>query len=306
MGKIQLVREDQTKHTRLQRAYNTISKVAIKYGTPYININGKSVCRYEDRHVKEFWDYDEISPPIFYFQKNTNIKDIRKIIQERISLTHRIWNPDFIQGLCLNGEVTDTNDKKYISLEWESNKHIGKILSKCPFGGDLVKGKWKTVPILDVRYSDKSFSYMAGLFSAGNVVTKNYKQYALYYGDAKDKIVDLKIPLEYESANMVMISPIWPALFAPKMPKGTYRNKWKNLKNPSNGSFYSTLLWKSYMNNDFPTGALPFMKSRRSIYYDYKCEEGAMQKLESLRIDTGLVELNLIFRDIVQSWGGNI
>jgi hypothetical protein len=306
MSRIILLKEEDKKFTKLQKAYEVASKMALRYGSPYSTINGEYVCRYEEKHIRRYWRYDETAPPPFYFQKNTNIKTIRQIIQQRANVSDEIWNPDFINGLCLNGEILETSEKKYKHFTWKANSAIEKILNLCPYGGDIRSDKWANVPILDVQYSDDSFSYMAGLFIGGEITQKNYRQYAVYRGKAKDEIVKRRIPLEYESHNMVMISPVWPALFAPFMPAGRNKTKWKACKNPVNGEFYSALLWKSYMDNKFPVNGLPFLKSRRSIYYKYKCKEGAMKKLESLRISTGLVEIDIIFSDIVKHWGGNL
>jgi len=77
---------------------------------------------------------------------------------------------------------------------------------------------------------------------------------------------------------------------------------WLNCDNPVCANLYAPILWKVYVNNNFPTNGIPYLKCRRWIYYNYKCEEGAMKKLEMLRLEKKMVELDLRVKEAVVFW----
>ena len=75
-----------------------------------------------------------------------------------------------------------------------------------------------------------------------------------------------------------------------------------SLKNPYNADIYTPILWKTYVNNNFITKGIPFLKSRRYIYYHFGCDEGAMKYLNKLRVGMDLTELDNKIREVVKKW----
>jgi len=109
-------------------------------------------------------------------------------------------------------------------------------------------------------------------------------------------------PIEHVTkSRQLLISPFWPALFALKMPE-EIREYWKNISNPFGVNEYAPILWKTYANNKFPRGGIPYLKSRRWIFRHYKSERGAMRTLEMLRVEKRLADLDGNVRGLVHAW----
>ena len=112
------------------------------------------------------------------------------------------------------------------------------------------------------------------------------------------------IPVEEKLEDRYLTSPIWPALFVKHMP-AELSDKWLNLKKACNANIYAPILWKTYMNNDFRADGIPYLKCRRRIYYEFKCAEGAMTRLNNMRVEKNLTILDNRIREIVKEWGRN-
>jgi len=292
-----------------KKMYETIAMAALKYGSA-------AGVGFTNDQIYEFWKYDCKCPSRVAFRDQIKIRDVRKVIQSAIKVDHGIWNADFLHGLAVNCVVSSPRISLFKSMKWRSNKEIQKIVLVSPFGGTFGKNfqdndplsydHWSYVPALDLSYTPYSLSYVAGLLSAGKIVFKDGQHFSKHSDDAIAEIKKLHIPIEKEVSEIkgkginhyVLISPIWGALFSIKMPKEV-REKWFNLKNASNTHLYSAILWRTYVDSRFKRAGIPYLKSKRMIFYEYKCEEGAMTKLENLRFDLKLTQLEYVIRDIV-------
>ena len=67
-------------------------------------------------------------------------------------------------------------------------------------------------------------------------------------------------------------------------------------------SLYAPILWRAYLNKEFVSKGIPYLKSRRQIYYDHNCEEGVSRRLEMLRIRLGLFSLDDRIKNAVKKW----
>ena len=161
--------------------------------------------------------------------------------------------------------------------------------------------RWNCVPAFYMDYSEDSLSFMAGVLGGATLVKKNAKTYARYTGQAAKYIEEWKIPVAEKKPHRVLISPIWAAIFTPYMPE-SIRDMWLNIEKPYEARLYATLLWKSYCNDKFPKNGIPYLPSRRAIFYKYKSDEGAMRKLEMLRVTKNVVELDTRIGEMVQKW----
>ena len=85
-----------------KKMYETIAKVAIKYGPACLD-------GYTDSQISEFWKYDCDPPCREMFRKGIKTSDIKKVIQNAIRIDHDIWNADFLNGLAVNCELIKGN-----------------------------------------------------------------------------------------------------------------------------------------------------------------------------------------------------
>ena len=76
---------------------------------------------------------------------------------------------------------------------------------------------------------------------------------------------------------------------------------WIDIEKPCNSKTYCPILWRTYVGK-FVKDGIPYLASRRAIYYQHKCEEGAIKKLDRLRVSTGMVVLDYRVRDMVKIW----
>jgi hypothetical protein len=162
---------------------------------------------------------------------------------------------------------------------------------------------WKSVPAIYLPYDEESISYLAGFLAGGQPYTKNGVDYARYSEKFAEYIEYLGIPIEerVQGRRWILISPIWPALFTLRMPE-CIREVWTDLKNPCKSDFYAPILWKTYIDNNFAKNGIPYLQSRRTVFYKFKCEEGAMAVLDKFRVEKNLVALDYRVRDIVKCW----
>jgi hypothetical protein len=258
-------------------------------------------------NIREFWHYNEPYPSPCYLKKNIRIKSIKWFLYNKMDYQEGIWNADFLNGLMAHTKIT-WNRLDFPSCEWYGNKMLAEIIRKCPFGGKIVevpkarKQKWIGVPALVLKNSEDSISFMTGLMTGMILTEKDNIQYAMASGRVESYLKMWGIPIECKwREKMVLISPIWPALFANHMPTEC-KKRWMEVKNPFEGSLYAAILWKTYVDDRYPSNGIPYLKSRRMVYYDFKCEEGTTKRLEMLRIEKGLTGLDNRIRDIIGEW----
>jgi len=297
-----------------KRMTETAAKTVLKYGVP-------STWGYNCDQLEEFWDYDSRMPHSQNFNSSIRIADVKRVLNTAIKIDHKIWNSDFLHGLAVNCCTVTEGKRSFPSIGWRHNENITKLIDACPFGGFKCKHfntqsnevkSWQCAPILGVPYNKNSVSFVAGLLSAGKIVKEGDYYYVKYHSEAIKVLKELKIPIEKERKeksyrgynHYVFISPMWPALFSPRMPK-FIRAKWHDLKNAYRADIYSPILWRTYVNSIFQVRGIPYLKSKRMIYYQYKCEEGAMKWLERLRFQLGLAEIDYSIRDMVKEWANN-
>lgn len=298
----------------LEKLYDVTSRMCIKYGS-LGNTSGKkeaqpNILRIGD-HLKEFWPEDD-RPSMDYIRKNIKVNDLKWYIHNKIEVNNKIWTPDFLFGVAKHGEIS-WSKTSFPSLSWTNNKNMRTVIKTATFGGKISKESevqhrinyWSQVPALYLKHSEKSIEFMAGLLSCGNLVEKDGVSYARYAGRTIQYLEEWHIPIEIKTdydkrENYVLISPIWAALFTPKMPK-EITETWLTVENPCNSKTYCPILWKTYVGN-FVKDGIPYLPSRRAIYYHHKCDEGAIHKLDQLRISTGMVELDYRVRDMVKIW----
>lgn len=294
----------QKRQEYLIKLYDLTAKIAIKYGAP-----GDKFCHYDENYIREFWtDGLQSMPSLREIRQKVNVGKLKTYIHDFITVKEPIWNSDFIHGVTRSGKVL-SRKSDFDTFVWYNNYQLFDLIEKNPFGGRTSHPiyklwKWKKAPVLSTKYDPTSFSYFAGLLATGRLVSKDNYTYAYYSASATRCLREWKIPVEKlkrRGRDEGYISPFWPALFSFKMPDDIAQ-KWISAKNPFNADLYSVILWKVYVDNNFPTDGIPFLPCRRKIYYDYKCEEGAMKKVEMLRVRCNLVELPNTIRDAVREW----
>ena len=283
------------KAIRQEHIYETASKIALKYGyrlTPQAD------------HIREFWKYDEPYPAPCIFYKNVKSSSVKWYIHNKITVDYPIWNSDFLYGLMSHCNIF-WNPNGYPSCEW-FNYTVTHVLKTCPFGGkiELAKNKnqWLEVPALYLKYSTESISFMAGVMAGIQVLTKDNKKYGAFSEKILPYFKQWGIPVEEKYEDRYLTSPIWPALFVKHMPS-ELSDKWLNLKKACNANIYAPILWKTYMNNGFRADGIPYLKCRRRIYYEFKCAEGAMTRLNNMRVEKNLTILDNRIREVVKEWG---
>jgi hypothetical protein len=296
------------------KVYATASRVCLKYGcvgdTSGMKKAVQNLQNLEDR-FKEFWP-DEDRPSVEYIRKHLRVQDLKWYIHNKIEVDNNVWTPDFLFGVAKHGRIT-WSKKEFPSLLWTNNVNILKVISTSPFGGGTnhnIEGTyrlrcWSRVPALYLKHSEDTIEFMAGLLSCGNIVEKDGISYARYAGRTIRYIEKWGIPLERKTnfnkkENYVLVSPIWPALFSLKMPK-EIADIWMNVEKPCKSRTYCPILWRTYV-GDFVKDGIPYLLSRRAVYYYHRCKEGAIKKLDMLRVTTGMVMLDYRVKDMVKIW----
>ena len=288
------------------RIYKTAAQIAIKYG--HMGTSGKF---YNHDFIREFWKYDAPYPSFKYFMTHVKLPSIKWYIHNKITVEHPIWNANFLHGVVSHCLI-NWNEKEFASCEWHNNREMTDLIISSPFGGRIVRPeniqrhKWVNVPALHLAHLPDSVSFMAGIMAGVRIIEHNGLNYGVFSKRVLHHFKKWGIPIE-ETLNKgyrtkYLISPIWPALFVKYMPPEHYY-KWINLQNPYNANIYAPILWKTYIDNYFAVNGIPYLKSRRMIYYEFDCEEGSMKRLNKLRVEKNLTELDNRIRYIVKEWG---
>lgn len=278
------------------RAYLVAASIAVKYGKIYYQ---KDSCI--DKYLREFWPDKLTRPSPTWFEDHIEDATVRQYIKNYISLNNTVWNADFIQGVCCNGNISE--GEYYPSLTWEDNQVLDYIISLFSLGGKKGHNKIENMPSLCLNYSNDSLSFMAGVLGGGQLVTcDDGFVIVCYRNKAKSYIEDWKIPIFKKENDAVYISPVWAALFSLYMPKDI-KKIWLNIRKPYQANILCPILWKTYIGEKFVVKGIPYLCSRRKIYYDFSSkDEKAMKKLNRLRVEMGLTELPNRIGDVVKEW----
>jgi len=269
---------------------------------------------YKQENLEKFWpDKNSIPPSPMFIRRHVTMDNIKWYIHNRLNYLEHfkddIWNADFLHGLARHGQIKWLKND-YPSIKWTNNGVSSSaidIIKSCPFAG-LKRGReWKDVSALYLKYSSDSISYMAGFLSVAVMFRifhagLGFKTYAKFSEEALPLLNQWKIPIEYHNLRRVFISPFWIALLSPWMPENIGK-KWFEVKKSNESLKYAVILWNTYIDNHFKSKGLPYLKSERQVYSDYVNEElGAIKYIERLRVESGLVELDSRFKDIVRFW----
>jgi hypothetical protein len=290
-----------------ERIMKTCAILAIKYGHNLKEFG----YPYTPQQINEHWQYKDMPVPIQHKFKVISPKDLIAFMKKHVVINHPIWNSDFLHGLLLNGNIRNLSNM-FCSFHWRNNPNLDDIIMSCPFHGKInnAVGKhdildlnklWKNVPAISTKYFNETSSYVAGILSAGIIYKVKDFNFIKYRYGVKEEFKRLGIPIKIGPGGTVLISPFWPALYSPLMPN-IIKDKWSKVKHPYKAHEYAAIMWRTYSDKEFKRNAIPYLRSRRSIFYDYKCPEGAMNKLESLRFEHDLIEITPTVNEMIKYW----
>jgi hypothetical protein len=279
------------------KACEVAAKIVLKYGK-------KTPAIFTTDTIRKFWDLPDVFPPsVGYFLSKIKMPVVWWWINNNLSLDDKIWNADFIHGVAQHGKI---NWYKHQSPTlWFSNLYIKNVIKDNPIQGHVSAQEWTCVPAFYLKYSKESISFMAGFFSVFVPHKKENKCYAVSNRSTMDLLKKWNIPIEKTGNKYIYLSPIWPALLTPWMPEHI-RSKWFGLKKAYRVRLYAPILWKTHMGKEFRKNGIPYLKSRRTIFYEYKNDEvGALKYLDKLRVSMNLTELDNRIGEIIRKWGHN-
>lgn len=287
--------------------YKVAAEIAVRHGPmgPYFHTIA-------DYFIRQDWPEQKKKnfPTTDAFRKLIKINHLKWYIRHELDVDFGKWNSDFIHGLATYGSIK-WYKKRFPTLFWWWNPWLYEILKLSPFGGKLTKVylnqyRWISVPAFYMQYSEKSCSFMAGVLASGKIFDSNDGWLIRYRGDAKEYIRQWNIPIEKESSkgNYIFISGFWLLLFTVHMPKEVAKI-FKGIGKPPKSDLFAPILWRTYINDLFPSGGIPYLKSRRQLFYSMAKtnNEGLTKHLDMLRLKTGLVALDVRVRDTVYVWG---
>ena len=293
-----------------------LSRVALEIGNlgqDYKNVTEDIVFKY--------WNKEEIMP-IF---RKISVGNVKWYIRDKLEWEHPIWNGSFLKGMTRVGHVQNC-PQSFPRFHWSACPHIWDMIDNCPFGGKKYKAPnnmqphyWNSVPALCLPGKEDSIHYVAGLMSALERIDNiNGLTYARISSPLFPHIKKLGIPIDHRTNSDMGngISPIWPMLFKKYMPEEN--TQWENIKNPLLGDIYAMILWKTYVSNNFESKGLPFLPSRRTIYYRWKVEQkengirfwrgrqmGALRWIDKMRLDYHITNLNPHVIQMVREYAKN-
>jgi hypothetical protein len=176
-------------------------------------------------------------------------------------------------------------------------------IETSPFGGDIVQRiawRWKHVPAIYLKHSMESIEFMAGVMAGcEQSVTKDGIRAKLpVRAEPLLKVWGIPFVKRGSGSHYLFLSPIWPALLSPWMPSP---QSWEGLKN-SDASMLAAILWRTYVKDDFRVDGIPYLKSRRMTFYMLGEGRGKMKRLEKMRLDFGLTQLDKRIATVVRKW----
>lgn len=262
-----------------------------------------------------FWSFNETKRYKYETLKLIDSSSILWYIKNKITVQDEIWNGSFLHGLANYGSINNIT-KTVRQFSWWSNEEVFHTLDQSPFGGTLSnrfliahRARGKSMH-RKFRYSSYAYylpykeyspSYVAGIMAGGKIIQENGYSYAQYPKRVRSIFEFMKIPIEKvnklkQLKSSFFVSPFWPALFESLMPEKS--RIYSSVPKAYMADSYAAVLWKIYTTCDFVTGAIPYLPSRRWIYYNYKTDDEAVIKfLERKYVDWKLVELHNVFRE---------
>ena len=284
-----------------------VCQIALKYGGTKHNF-------LTDEHIHEFWEKGEIPPSTRAIYEAFNYKDFKWFIHNYVSYQDKVWNNDFLQGLlACTVKLKRGNASRFDGVRWGANDNLAKIFDASPFGGktyqreresNFIEYEWVTVPALELAYNEKSISFMTGVLAGGVACEKYGVDVAKYPKRVKHYFEEWRIPIEHEAGYSFFVCPIWPALFTLYMPESE-KEYWLNVKKPWMAHLYAPFLWRLYVDAMFIKKGIPFLKTRRQVFYDLKKEfpdERAMKVMERLGRENDLYSLDSRIGQTVVKW----
>jgi hypothetical protein len=278
------------------------AKVALKYGP----INSIKIQR------ENFVEFSGDPDDTFSRYKRVTTSQIKWYIRNHLEADDPIWNGDFIAGITKSGRV-HWSTRQYPTFKWWGSPILTTVLNDCPYYGRVKNDKpqeeerhcysWQRVPALYLNSSYNTVSYVAGLLSTGKHHVFDGETYALYKHEVMRELELFGIKMERSSVGKprALVSPFWPALFTKYMPESCH-SYWFDIKKPYKGMEYAAILWATYANHKIVKNGLPYLPSRRSVFYHFQHENGTLRELQKLRIMNGLFGLNKRIEECLIKW----
>lgn len=280
--------------------------------------NGSNLARTlekSDEFIRKYWIWDNYPPNSYILRHAISIPNIKWFIRHHFKDTNSsAFNSDFLFGLTKCGKVRYPS-KRLPSFNWRNNFNIIDILDTSPYSGTFSINckrrnvnkdfEWRYAAAFLLPHDENSGSFVAGVMATGEVKNIENSTVVAYDKSIEEHFVKWGIPIELRSNNYIMISPVWSALFSIYMPE-ICNKKFLNLKHPLMSEVYCPILWRAYVSLNFVSGGIPYLKSRRMILYDHKCEDGALEKLDRLRVEKNLTILDNVVINCVKKWGQNV
>lgn len=294
-----LNRDRDIKKERDLRRCRVASNLLLKYGRR---------SGITEQQAEEFYEdgiYDSISS-----LRAINLKNVRWYIHNKIEINDPIWNADFISGITQSGVVI-WNKCGFPTFNWYTVPILADILESCPFYGKVQKNKsavsgkhpysWKSVPALCLKPSKETVSYVAGVLCAGKIMMYKGENFIKCKFSCREDLKKFGIPVEREDSYGLFISPFWPALLSIHMPE-CCRDYFLKIKKAYKGEEYAAILWATHASHNITKGGLPFLPSRRTVFYRYKNEDGTLKELQKRRLKYDLVSLDNRVKSCLASW----
>lgn len=303
-------KRNKEKYERKMEYCKIASQLALKYGA----LQGAPVIHsIHDKEVAEFWE-GKYLPAFRTIVLNTKVSNIKWYIRNFMEPTEPLWNGDFLLGIS-NVGVLNWNKSGFPTLKWRERKIVYDAFKSSPYGGKIERSRkvkrdgykcsWIQVPAFYLKSDNTTMSYLAGLLCAGEKYDKNGKIYAIYGKKATKEIEKLNIPIEGRTVYGCYISPFWPALLTPYMPK-IFADYWGYFARAAEAKKYAAILWLTYFGDNFVSNKIPYLLSRRSIWYNFACEEGGVHdSMRKMRVSCGLTAIDKRFIDVIFEWNTN-
>jgi len=247
-------------------------------------------------------------PPVEYKFIMVSRKKVKQYIAKNIQWDSGDgWTTDFLFGLLQCGTISYHGYNTTFS--WWGNPKLTEILKKSPFAGEFCKNaenysspprqrkKWKSVAALHMSHNPFSMEYIAGVFASGKLIEHDGEMCAKYSRISCAVLRDYGVPIKEDGR----ISPVWPALFVSYMPE-CCSSMWLDIKKCKDEHILPPVLWYMYINMHFASGAIPYLKARRTVFYNLKCENGAKHAMEEYRMKLGIRMLDARIGECIREW----
>lgn len=266
--------------------------------------------KYTEEDTRKYWTQKYNYPSAKKIGKLIRVKNLKWYINtySKELIEGSGWHPDFLMGMLTWGKIL-FYAKKFPSFIWFGNYELLLTIHSLPFVGTLnVKEEqtdnryiWSCVPALCFNYSIESVEYLAGVLSTGQIVKQDKIVLARYNRKVGRILKSYNIPIVKQDFKSVYISPFWGVIMQKHMPK-SLQDKWRMIPHAYRAKEYSAILWKVYTGEDPFVNGMPYLMSRRSIFYKY----GSIKTLREMWIKNQLVELDSRFKIVVQEWQKNV